>query len=56
MRCRLPSPGVPDAKPNAGFDVALATFEVDAAGTGTTGDLAPAATVKTDANNAIVES
>jgi hypothetical protein len=44
----------PVAKPKAGFDVALATFEVDAAGTGTTGDLAPAATVKLDANNAIV--
>jgi hypothetical protein len=42
------------AKPKAGFDVALALIQVDAAGKGTTGELAPAATVKLDANNAVV--
>jgi hypothetical protein len=46
--------GASEAKPKAGFDFALATFEVDAAGKGTLGELAPAATVKLDANNAIV--
>jgi hypothetical protein len=46
--------GETEAKSKAGFDVALATFEVDAAGKGTMGDLAPAATVKVDPNNAIV--
>jgi hypothetical protein len=44
----------PEAKPKAGFDVALAVFQVDNAGKGTVGELAPAATVKMDANNAIV--
>ena len=37
--------GLPDAKPKAGFDLALAILEVKAAGPGT-GELAPAATVK----------
>lgn len=46
--------GATEAKPKAGFDVALATFQVDAAGKGTVGELAPAATVRMDANDAIV--
>ena len=46
--------GAAEAKPKAGFDVALALIQVDAAGKGTTGELAPAATVKLDANNAVV--
>jgi hypothetical protein len=41
--------GAPEAKPKAGFDLSVALFEVDAAGKGTAGDLAPAATLKFDA-------
>jgi hypothetical protein len=37
--------GLPDAKPKAGFDLALAILEVKDSGPGT-GELAPAATVK----------
>ena len=46
--------GVPDAKPKAGYDLAFATFEVDASGKGNAGDLAPAAKLKVGANDAIV--
>jgi hypothetical protein len=46
--------GDTELKSKAGFDVALATFQVDPAGKGDMGELAPAATVKLDANNAIV--
>jgi hypothetical protein len=46
--------GAADAKPKAGYDVAVATFQVDAAGKGTFGDLAPAAKVKVDDKGAIV--
>ena len=45
--------GVPDAKPMAGFDVAIAMFEVQSAGSGV-GDLSPAAKVELDANGAVV--
>jgi len=37
--------GLPDAKPKAGFDLALAILEIKGSGPGT-GELAPAATVK----------
>jgi hypothetical protein len=46
--------GVPEAKPKAGYDLAFATFEVDASGKGAAGDLAPAAKLKLGANDAIV--
>ncbi len=46
--------GVPTAKPKAEYDLAFATFEVDSSGKGTAGDLAPAAKLKVDANDAIV--
>jgi hypothetical protein len=46
--------GATDAKPKAGYDVAVATFQVDAAGKGSFGDLAPAAKVKVDDKGAIV--
>jgi hypothetical protein len=46
--------GVPDAKPKTGYDLAFATFEVDAAGKGNAGDLAPAATLKVGTGDAIV--
>jgi len=46
--------GAPESKVKAGFDLALASFEVDAAGKGTAGELAPAATIKMDANGALV--
>jgi len=46
--------GAPEAKPKAGYDFALATFEVDAAGKGTAGDLAPAAKLKAGQNDAVV--
>lgn len=46
--------GAPDAKPKAGYDLAFATFEVDSSGKGNAGDLAPAAKLKVDANDAIV--
>lgn len=46
--------GVPESKVKAGFDLAYAMFVVDAAGKGSAGDLAPAATLKIDANDALV--
>jgi hypothetical protein len=46
--------GVPEAKPKAGHPFAFATFEVDATGKGTAGDLAPAATLKIAENGALV--
>ena len=46
--------GAPEAKPKAGYDFAFATFEVDAAGKGTAGDLAPAAKLKVGQNDAVV--
>ena len=46
--------GAPEAKPKAGYDFAFATFEVDAAGKGTAGDLAPAAKLKVGPNDAVV--
>jgi hypothetical protein len=46
--------GVPEAKPKAGYDLAFVTFEVDAGGKGTAGDLAPAAKLKLGANDALV--
>jgi hypothetical protein len=46
--------GAPESKPTAGYDLAFATFEVNAAGKGTAGDLAPAAKLKIGANDAIV--
>jgi len=46
--------GIPDAKPKTGYDLAFATFEVDAAGKGTSGDLALAAKLKTGTDDAIV--
>jgi hypothetical protein len=45
--------GVPDAKPMAGFDVAVAMFEVQSAGSGV-GDLSPAAKVELDDKGALV--
>ncbi|MGE5747167.1 MAG: hypothetical protein ACM33U_07900 [Solirubrobacterales bacterium] len=44
--------GAPEAR--AGFDFALATFEVDAAGKGSADELAPAAKIKMDAKGALV--
>jgi hypothetical protein len=46
--------GIPDAKPKAGYDLAFATFEVDAMGKGNAGDLALAAKLKTGTDDAIV--
>jgi hypothetical protein len=46
--------GAPEAKPKAGYDFAFATFEVDATGKGTAGDLAPAAKLKVGQNDAVV--
>ena len=47
--------GAPGAKPKAGFDLALASFQLDAAGKGTgPGELAPAATLKVSPENALV--
>jgi hypothetical protein len=46
--------GTPEAKPKAGYDLAFATFVVDASGKGSAGDLAPAAKLKIDANGAVV--
>jgi hypothetical protein len=46
--------GVPEPRPKAGHDFAFATFEVDASGKGTAGDLAPAATLKLGENDALV--
>jgi len=46
--------GAPEAKPKAGYDFAFATFEIDAAGKGTAGDLAPAAKLKVGQNDAVV--
>jgi hypothetical protein len=46
--------GAPGAKPKAGYDVAVVIFEVNAAGAGDAGDLAPAAKVKFDANGGLV--
>jgi hypothetical protein len=43
--------GAPESKPKAGYDLALATFEIDGAGKGTAGDLAPAAKLKVGGNN-----
>jgi hypothetical protein len=45
--------GVPQAKPVAGYDVAMATFEVQANGPGV-GDLSPAAKVTMDDKGAFV--
>jgi hypothetical protein len=45
--------GVPESKPVTGFDVALATFEVQSAGPGV-GDLSPAAKVTMDDKGAFV--
>ena len=45
--------GLPDAKPKAGYDLGLVLLEVDASGGGK-GELAPAAKVRVDAQNAIV--
>jgi hypothetical protein len=44
--------GLPEAKPKAGFDLALAILEVNASGAGS-GELAPAATIKLDDKGAI---
>lgn len=48
--------GMPGAKPaeKAGYDVAVVIFEVDAAGKGEAGDLAPAAKVRFDDKGALV--
>ena len=45
--------GLPDAKPKAGYDVAVALLVLDAAGAGY-GELAPAAKVKANESGAIV--
>ena len=44
--------GLPDAKPKAGFDLALAALDVKDAGAGT-GELAPAATIKVSDTGAL---
>ena len=44
--------GLPDAKPKAGFDLALALLQLSDAGPGT-GELAPAATVKLTETGAV---
>jgi hypothetical protein len=46
--------GAPAAKPKAGYDVAVAIFEIDPAGKGSAGDFAPAAKVKVDEKGAVV--
>jgi hypothetical protein len=46
--------GAPDAKPTAGYGVAVAIFQVDAAGKGNAGDFSPAAKVKMDDKGTIV--
>lgn len=46
--------GTPGAKAKAGYDVAVAIFQVDGAGKGDAGDLAPAAKVKFDDKGALV--
>jgi len=46
--------GLPESKVKAGFELGYAMFVVDAAGKGSAGDLAPAATLKIDANGALV--
>jgi len=45
--------GTPENKPKAGYDLALAVFDVDPSHPGQ-GELAPAAKVRVDAQNAIV--
>jgi hypothetical protein len=45
--------GLPEAKPKAGYDLGLVLLEVNASGGGK-GELAPAAKVRVDAQNAIV--
>jgi hypothetical protein len=46
--------GAAGAKAKAGYDVAVAIFQVDAAGKGDAGDLAPAAKVKLDERGALI--
>ena len=46
--------GLPESKVKAGFELGYAMFVIDAAGKGSAGDLAPAATLKLDANDALV--
>jgi hypothetical protein len=46
--------GLPDAKPKAGYDFAVALFEVNQAGTGNAGDLAVAATLTVHSGDSIV--
>lgn len=46
--------GAPGAKAKAGYDIAIALFQVDAAGKGDVGDFAPAAKVKFDERGALV--
>ncbi len=46
--------GAADAKPKAGYDVAMVIFEVNAAGAGDAGDFAPAAKVKFDDKSGLV--
>jgi hypothetical protein len=48
-----PIGGLPDAKPKAGYDLALALLELGASGLGR-GELSPAAKVRIDAQGAIV--
>jgi hypothetical protein len=45
--------GVPDSKPKAGYDLGLVLLDVNPSGSGQ-GELAPAAKVRVDAQNAIV--
>ena len=45
--------GIPDAKPKAGFDLALAVLEVKDGAGGGSGELVPAATVKVNATGGI---
>jgi hypothetical protein len=47
--------GLPDAKPKAGFDVALAILDLTGGATGT-GELAPAAKIGVNASGALVTS
>lgn len=46
--------GIPEQKPKTGYQYAFATFEVDGAGKGTAGDLAPAAKLKLGPGDAVV--
>lgn len=46
--------GAADAKPKAGYDVALVIFEVNGKGAGDAGDFAPAAKVKLDDKSGLV--